>query len=301
MTDAKPMLGRQFAATITTPDLDTTVAAYQEFFRHKVVETGNVKETLANSWGAPAEAGSPYALLEPESGDPVYIRFVESPKVGSYRALRTFGWASIEISVADVDGLADSLKDSPFKILGVPHDLDFNNDIRAMQVQGPAGEILLLTEIKANIPGWDLPRAQCAVDRMFIAILACRDLDETCRDFKNIYGRPAGDMIETAIWTLNDSFGFDRLKKHRITTVALTGKGLLELDQYPDGAEKRPSNEGRLPPGVAMISFGRGDLASVGSRPVAAPFVAEGLLYDGSNTQTFIGENDERFELIGPA
>ncbi len=81
MTDAKPMLGRQFAATITTPDLDTTVAAYQEFFRHKVVETGNVKETLANSWGAPAEAGSPYALLEPKAA----TRFI----FGSLKAQRS--------------------------------------------------------------------------------------------------------------------------------------------------------------------------------------------------------------------
>ena len=61
--------------------------------------------------------------------------------------------------------------ESPFQIIGEPANLDVSDDIRAMQVIGPAGEVLYLTEIKAVVPPFELPFARCTVDRLFIPVL----------------------------------------------------------------------------------------------------------------------------------
>ena len=66
----------------------------------------------------------------------------------------TYGWSASELIVQDVDQLADDLADSPFEIIGPPKNLSFTDDIRAMQVLGPANEILYLTQVKDNVPGW---------------------------------------------------------------------------------------------------------------------------------------------------
>ena len=84
----------------------------------------------------------------------------------------TYGWSASELIVQDVDQLADNLADSPFEIIEKPKNLSFTDDIRAMQVLGPASEILYLTQVKNNVPGLDLPSARCPVDRTFIVILA---------------------------------------------------------------------------------------------------------------------------------
>ena len=66
--------------------------------------------------------------------------------------LKVSGWNAAELIVEDVDGLAVQLENSPFKIIGSPADLSFTKNIRAMQVMGPANEILYLTQFKNNRP-----------------------------------------------------------------------------------------------------------------------------------------------------
>src|SRR6056297_2479657 len=93
-----------------------------------------------------------------------------------YRPLTTWGWNAAELIVEDVDGLAAELEDSPFRIVGPPEDLSFSEAIRAMQVIGPAEEVLYLTMVKEPLPGFDLPRPACPVDRTFIVILGGTDM-----------------------------------------------------------------------------------------------------------------------------
>ena len=85
------------------------------------------------------------------------------------------GWMSLEISVENVDALRPDLEGSPFRVIGEPANLDVSDDIRAMQAIGPAGEVLYLTEIKAEVPPFELPFARCAVDRLFIPVLLAPD------------------------------------------------------------------------------------------------------------------------------
>jgi len=54
--------------------------------------------------------------------------------------------SAAELIVDDVDALAAELASSPFRIIGGPADLSFSDQIRAMQVVGPAREVLYLTQ-----------------------------------------------------------------------------------------------------------------------------------------------------------
>src|SRR5690606_18824638 len=95
-----------------------------------------------------------------------------------YAPLRTFGWAAIEICVQDTltTFARMSEPDCPFEVIGPPRELDGMPMIFPMQVKGPDGEIVYLTQIRSDPPGMALPRAESAIDRLFILVLACSDL-----------------------------------------------------------------------------------------------------------------------------
>ncbi len=269
MNDA-PAFGPLLAATIAAPDLNAAADAYMIHLGYEVRGSGPVTAALAKSWDLPRAAGANQVVLGPSSRAAVEIRLVSTPANPDYQPLRTYGWASIELTVGDVDALALSLADSPFTIIGEPHDLDFSDVIRAMQVRGPCNEVLLLTQIGEQ-DKFDIPRATVPVDQMFVAILATADLDATCAFYAETFGTTASDPIDTAIWTLNDAFGLDRDTLQRIATVALPGQGLIEIDQYPAGATERPTPPGHLPPGISFASFAVPSLRPFESRWLGRP------------------------------
>jgi catechol 2,3-dioxygenase-like lactoylglutathione lyase family enzyme len=243
------------AATLTTPDPHASAARYAQWFGHRLVETGTVSAALAAGWGAPAMAGRGYAVVQPPSGAEVYLRFVQAPAAPGYTPLRSFGWAAIELCVADVLATHARLRDSPFAIIGPPKALDGAPSIWPMQVQGPDREIIFLTEIRADAPGARLPRAACPVDRLFIAVLACRELAVTRAWFEAKLGFTGGPDFTLAYTTLSRAFGLPAEHPHRIGVLGHDGDAFLQLDQYPAAAAPREVLAGELPPGVAMVSF----------------------------------------------
>ena len=293
----EPVLGGLFAATIAVADLESVIAAYTEYLGYTLRESGAVSAALADSWGAPAAAGSAQAILAPASEADVYLRMVETPAHADYRPLRTYGWASVELAVADVDDLARRLARSPFQILGEPHDLDFSDAIRAMQVKGPADEILLLTQFVRETPEFDVPPATVPVDQMFVAILASPDLDEANRFYAERLDAVGRQDYQTAIWILNDAFGFDRSTRHRLTTFQLP-KALIEIDQYPEGAVARNVVTGHLPPGVALVAFRTSNLDQLDLPWLAPPAVRPEAPYSGRRSATLLGAVGERIELV---
>jgi len=64
-------------ATVVTQNIDTTKALYRDYLNYRVVEEGKLSEALANSWGTSKMTGKPYALLQSESGDDVYLRVIQ--------------------------------------------------------------------------------------------------------------------------------------------------------------------------------------------------------------------------------
>ena len=71
-----------------------------------------------------------------------------------------------------------------------------------MQVVGPAKEILYLTQIKAHVPGFELPFARCRVDRLFIPVLVAENRENALNVYTS-FPQTNGMPFETKITVLN--------------------------------------------------------------------------------------------------
>jgi len=279
------------AATLSTPDPAAAARRYQEWFGYQPVESGAVSLELAASWGAPAMAGRRYDVVAPESGVPVFLRFVEATPAPEFRPLRSFGWGAIELCVRDVQAVHDRMKVSPFEVIGPPRALDGAPAIWPMQVQGPDGEVVFLTEIRADEPGARLPRAVSAVDCLFIAVLACQNLAATRAWFAERLGLSGGAEFALAYTTLSRAFGLDITHKHKIAVLGHGEDAFLQLDQYPEAATPRTVSSGELPPGVAMVSFALPGLQT-GARHA-------GVIYGGQPSEVCRTPEGALVEVIG--
>lgn len=289
MTDIGPIR----AATFSAPDLNAIEDAYCRCLGYVKIETGTISPALADIWGAPLAASSPYFTLQPADGCDTYLRFVERPETTAFKPLVTHGWNAAEIVVADVDALGDQLKNTPFRIIGAPMDLSMTDAIRAMQVIGPAGEVLYLTEIKRQLPIWDLPQQAEGVGRIFIAVGGGPNLPEMCKFYADEFGLESSDPAESRISVLSNALGIDPETRHTIATVTLSGQSLLELDGMPAECSARPCRAGDLPPGFAMLTIlgGSGDAS-------ALPDTA-GVVYTGANrARVVVGAAGECVEII---
>ena len=181
--NAGPRIGPIVGVTIATPDLAASEQAYVGDLGYRARTRGRVTEAQARAWDCPATAGARFMTLQPAAADDFEFRFVESATAGGYRAFSTFGWNAAELIVQDVDAMADELRGSAFEMLGPPQDLSFTDAIRAMQVRGPGGEILYLTQFKRELDALPAPLARCKVDRVFIVIVGGRLAGRRCSMF----------------------------------------------------------------------------------------------------------------------
>ena len=245
-------LGPVLSATLVTPSLDHSIGAYCDFLHHHVQSRGVVSEAMARQWGQTALAGAPVAWLANEL-DEAWLRLIEIPASETVDPFRHSGWMSLEINVDDVDTLRSGMDESPFEIIGEPANLDVSDNIRAMQVIGPAGEVLYLTEVKAEVPPFELPFARCTVDRLFIPVLLASNRDQALEVYEQ-FPDTSGVKFETKITVINRARKIDIDRRHPVATLQLRGSNLIEIDQL-DGLVPRPTNYGALPTGIAMITF----------------------------------------------
>jgi hypothetical protein len=241
------------SVTYTVPDLAPVEQAYTRWLRYRVIERGAFPEAVARACNAPSASGLPSLTLGPESGEPVHVRFVQDPRSAGWRALTTHGWNCSEIVVRDVDALAGQLTDSPFRIIGPPTSLQRFPMIRAMQVVGPAGECLYLTQVGLG-SGLKLPRAQSFVGRVFIVVAGGADLAALFHTYER-FGNDFDPPVATRVRVISLANGLPPETEHRHGLVKLGDGTLIELDQYPEGTRPRPRNAGALPQGMALVTF----------------------------------------------
>jgi catechol 2,3-dioxygenase-like lactoylglutathione lyase family enzyme len=293
---SQAMLGRIAAVTITTPDPAASIAAYRRYLDYAVVDDGALPRELARAWGRPQLAGRRTALLEPASGLDTYLRFVEGPAYPDYRPFACLGWNAAELIVRDTDALASQLESSPFRIIGPPEDLSFSDKIRAMQVVGPAGEVLYLTEIKEKLPIFDTPVALCEADRVFIVVLGGSTLDSVQDYYHAQLGVPRAPVMPSVISVLSAQYGLPREFLHPIAALPLPGQCYIEADEMPAGAQPRPCEPGELPPGVAIVSFDVEHLPADGA--IGGIATCATPPYEGHRAQLRVGAAGELIELI---
>ena len=291
-------LGPSLTGTLVAADIDATVAAYCDFLDAEVLESSEVSHDQATLWGKPALAGSPVVTLQSASGYP-WIRVISNPDVVPARPFLELGWMALEVLVANVDKLADRLADSPFEIYRPPADLDVSDAIRAMQVIGPAGEVLYLTQVNAAVEPFDIPRARCSIDRLFIPVSCCLRREEGLAVYKKL-GASKSWSFDTRIASVNKAHGLDLALRHSVATVQLAGQSMVEIDQL-GVAKARPPTAGRLPAGIAMVSFVFDNIDNIGLRPISPARHLQGKLYGGQRVACCRGAGGELIELIEAA
>ncbi|MAR79143.1 MAG: hypothetical protein CMM18_02810 [Rhodospirillaceae bacterium] len=300
MNKSKPKLGKIIGATISTPNLDETIKPYIEIFKYKILSKNNVTPELTNLWNTEAHINASTAILSPENRNFPWIRFIQSKEVTEYKAMTTYGWHSLEINVKKVDEIPSMLKDSSFKIIGEPHQLGMSKSIRAMQVEGLAKEIIYLTEIPSDGSLPHLPSAETFIDQIFIVPLGSHNMDETrewyINNFPNITkGLEARDINMPLI---SNALKIDPNTKSSICTIRLPNKSSIEIDDYPDGAHKRPVHPNSLPPGISSVSFEVDSLDKVSIPFISKPSKISDDPYNGAKVGVIIGNASERIELI---
>jgi hypothetical protein len=280
------MLGAIRRVTLAATDLDAVAHAYCEFLEYRVTERGLVSETEAASWGAESSAGAATLTLQPAASDDFEFRFVASPATPDYVPLTTYGWNASEIMVQNVDAMAEKVADSPFEIVGEPRNLSFSDDIRAMQLRGPANEIIYLTEFKNPVPGLSVPVARSAVDRTFIVILGGPTMGGLQDFYHDTFGVPKAPAVESRVTMLSKALGVSIETLYPIAALGLEGESLIEVDEMPPQVGPRQRHQGWLPPGIAMVGF---DCNAIPKSAISA----------GNGSSVMTGITGELIELFG--
>lgn len=246
---------------VVTPDLTGSVAAYRDGLGWRVRRREWLAGRTARAWGAPALAGAGTVLVGPASRIGGDVWLVET---GVRRAepLRHAGWAALEACVADLDPALTRLA-GHFTVIGRPAALTGPAAaLRAAQLVGPAGEVIYLTEIRRPVPPFRLPEPSPGpgADGVFVAVLAATDLERTRAWWEARFPvRRCTDRLAT-IGVLNRAHGAPPETTTRISSLQLSGRAVLEIDQYPPGTRPAPAAAGSLPAGIALVAIGVSDL-----------------------------------------
>ena len=304
MTDAPtPLLKRLKINTVAAPDIGLVESWYTDCLGYTVCERSAISAALADSWGTPAMSNRPYILMKPESGDDVFIRVVEIDEVAGYKPMNSLGWNAFEIIVDDVYAVNERIVKSPFKIIGEPAslggDLDF---IHAMQVEGPAGDVLYLTCYRVRAADTLLPPPGGFVGRPFIVILAGNGVEATQSYYSEKFALQRGEDMQTSIGVVASAQGQpkDHIFDMGFMALAETGN-FIEYDGYADSYGPRPHHEGQLPPGCSTASFTVSRLDGLDINFVGEAVSDSSMAYGGGRSRTARGPVGELIELIEDA
>lgn len=288
-------LGPCLTGTVVTQDVDRAVAAYCDFLDASVLEDIELCSELARLWGKPRLAGSRLVTLQSPSGTP-WVRFIGCPDILPAKPFHELGWMALEVLVQDVSSLAENLESSPFEILRRPPDPGGRAEVRAMQVIGPAGEVLYLTEIERPVPPFDIAPARSTVDRLFTPVCASLRRDESLAVYSKLGARQSWSF-ETPIGSVNRAHGLDPSLRHPVATVQLSGQSMVEINQL-GVAKARPPTGGMLPGGIVIVSFVVDNLDNIGLRPISPPLRPRGDYYAGRRVAACRGAAGELLELL---
>ncbi|MFM7066749.1 MAG: VOC family protein [Gammaproteobacteria bacterium] len=291
------------AATLSVANVDRSIDLYTRFLEYTVAEQGTLDAALAASWGASGSAGRRMAVLRPASGADIFLRFVENDIHPEFVPLRTYGWAAIEINVLDVLKVAERMALSGFEIIGPPREIETLPAIFPMQVKGPDGEIVYLTQVRSDLPDFDIARAQALIDRLFIMVMACSDLPASLAWMQEHtrlqIGRPHLPIVYTM---LANAFNLPVEQLHVIATMVDGRDVFLEMDQYPEQATSRPHLDGLLPQGIAVGSLLTPHFDAIVAHSaahfVAPPQVHRSVVYGGARSVTLRAPDGTLVEMV---
>ncbi|TMM58645.1 hypothetical protein FEE95_04225 [Maribacter algarum] len=296
-----PIIERIKMATVVVKDIKTTKKLYTGWLDYKLADEGKISKEMANGWGTPKMNEKPFALLQPKSGDDVYLRVVEGTVPKDYKAMTTYGWNAIELIVENPDEVYEKLSKSPFVHIGGPENLgDGLSSIRAVQFKGPSGEVFYFTADMGHNEESTLLKARSAIDRPFIMVAAGPDARVMTDFYVNIFNAKEAFFMETPIPLIASAQNLTKDYKFALGLVRLGAfSNSIEIDGYSENAKLRGTEEGELPPGVSMASFTVSNLDLIDSSLfINSPIILPGLGYDGNRMVIVKGPAGEFIELI---
>jgi len=283
----------------TVPDLEQGLRAYGDVLGLRLVEKGVLPEELAISWGCASNAGSPYAVLRPASGEPCWFRLIEQVSHPEFKATRSYGWAAFECTVADVWRWPKELPADLFTVVGMPKNIEnMQPTFIPMQALGPGREMIYLNEVLIPESDLNLPPAKSPVDRIFICVLAAPDRAASVAWYRDALGLEKGTDYTIPYTMINKAFDLPAGTQTTLTMVRSGKMPVVEVDDYPDAATPRPRHAGMLPPGNALVTLAMSDLNACNLDWITPPAAQEGAMYEGRRAATTIGPAGELLELV---
>jgi catechol 2,3-dioxygenase-like lactoylglutathione lyase family enzyme len=294
---AKRALTFLTAVTWCVENLDTAESAWRDWLGFRTVERGQLTAELCAAWDTPAATGQSYCLMEPASGDPVFIRFIETgerPPPGS------FGWCAAEFLVQDPDALAERLANSPFRRLGGPADLFPQPKApRAMQMIGPSGEVVYFTRILPGGSRFGLKGAKSEVDRIFIVPVGGPSITTLQGFYCDVLGLKQTEPMAFINPIMAHVCGVMPNTVFPTAIVPIPGRRfLIELDQLPASTSPRQRRPRHLPAGMSMVTFLTANLDTIDPAFRAPPIQLASAPYDGRRTTVITGPAGEWLELV---
>jgi catechol 2,3-dioxygenase-like lactoylglutathione lyase family enzyme len=267
---------------------------------YQVIDEGELPQSLAAAWSTPDMTGMPYALLQPSSGAEVYLRFIETGRTGGYWPPVTQGWIATEILTTDPDALLEKLQGSAFTHIGGPGDLyPHPKSARALQMAGPAGELMYFTRILPGGSRFGLHGAKTFVDRPFNMVTGGTSMDETHGFYGGVLGLRVTKPSPFVIGQMSRVLGVDPRTAYPVSLARIPGRSfLIELEELPPYIERRHVPEGQLPEGLAMVSFTSAPLDELNLIYRAEPRRIDIPPYNGRKVAVIEGPAGEWLELI---
>ncbi len=287
-------------ATLCVSDISICISAYTNLLDYQVIDEGQLPQSLAAAWSTPDMTGMPYALLQPSSGAEVYLRFIETGRTGGYWPPVTQGWIATEILTTDPDALLEKLQGSAFTHIGGPGDLyPHPKSARALQMAGPAGELMYFTRILPGGSRFGLHGAKTFVDRPFIMVTGGTSMDETHGFYGGVLGLRVTEPSAFVIGQMSRVLGVDPRTAYPVSLARIPGRSfLIELEELPPYIERRHVPEGQLPEGLAMVSFASAPLDELNLIYRAEPRRIDIPPYNGRKVAVIEGPAGEWLELI---
>ncbi|MEO9220497.1 MAG: hypothetical protein ABI251_01730 [Mycobacteriaceae bacterium] len=245
--------------TVVVADLDIAIELYHHGIGLQPLTFGTISRVAAAGWNRPSLRGCRWTSLAASCVDrPGVIRVIEVPGVIAPRPLTTAGWAAAEVIVADADAAMVRAQAAGLEVLAEPAAVGSAGGLRAVQVAGPAGEGLYLTQVTRPPPGFELPMSAESVGRVFIAVLASRDLEVSRDLLEGVLGaRRITDHL-LPVRALNVAWGLPPGEQHRISTVQLATTSAIEVDQYPAPTGTRLQNIDGISGGILSVAVKTG-------------------------------------------
>lgn len=295
------MLKEIAIVTIAVANLGQVEESWQRHFAYETVARGAISAELATHWQAPAMRGDEYVLLQPPGNAPVYVRLIADPAAADYRPMTSRGWNATELLVRDTDRVAADMEDSVFDVIGAPRPLwDAPGAPRVMQALGAGNELLYLTTNQRAMQGLGLDDSMALVERPFIMVAGGHSM----ADFRSFYVDTLGlTMSEPApfrITMISKANDLPLDTTYPLSVVNLAPGYLIEVDELPPGVGERVIGDGRLPPGVAVVSFSATQPVD-GLNWLTAPTPLAEFPYNGRPTGLLEGPGGELIEVIFPA